>query len=133
VVSLAPGGVVVPGWCEPPEVLPIGAAPFWRSLVLEMLAQGLTPAQIPTVFVAVTSDWHMRQAAALVTEHGMLVQGMNGPVANPAFRMWKDASAVWLRAAAELGLTTAARMRLGLMQLQGESLMASLNRDLDAR
>jgi hypothetical protein len=52
-------------------------------------------------------------------------------MANPAIKVEKDAAATFLRLAEQYGLTLAARLRLGLMQLAGESMLASLDRDLD--
>ena len=71
------------------------------------------------------------EASANIHQFGILVKGPNGPVANPLIRVQKDAAATMLRYADTLGLTPAARIRLGLMEVTGMSLLSSLNTALD--
>lgn len=73
------------------------------------------------------------QAAANIAEYGVLVKGTNGPVANPLLKVQKDAAASMLRFAETLGLTPAARIRLGLMEITGMSLLSTLNATLDGK
>lgn len=120
-----------PGWLAPPDGLPAGAVPLWDALVSEAVAQRVTEAMVPTLVTLVQAAWTRDLAWASLRDDGLVINGAVGPVSNPAFRMWKDASAMVLRAADVLGLTPAARLRMGLMQLQGESLMNQLHRDLD--
>jgi P27 family predicted phage terminase small subunit len=73
-------------------------------------------------------------ASANIQQFGVLVKGANGvPVANPLLRVQKDASATMLRFAESLGLTPAARIRLGLMEITGMSLLSTLSSSLDGK
>lgn len=73
------------------------------------------------------------QASANIQQYGVLVKGPHGPVANPLLKVQKDAAATMLRMAETLGLTPAARVRLGLMEVTGMSLLAGINATLDGR
>lgn len=73
------------------------------------------------------------EASANIHEFGILVKGPSGPMANPLIRVQKDASATMLRLAETLGLTPAGRIRLGLMEITGMSLLSSLNESLDGK
>lgn len=73
-----------------------------------------------------------RQAAALVEEFGLLITSPTGELkANPAVKIERESAVMCLRLAQDFGLTLAARMRLGLIELAGRSLLQSLNDDLD--
>lgn len=62
--------------------------------------------------------------------HGVVIAGTTGQlVTHPAFRTWRDARAVFLRYAEQLGLTPVARTRLGVLGLAGRK----LQRDLEAQ
>lgn len=125
------GGGLVPGWCRPPDGVPVGVATAWVALVEELLPRGLREAQMPGVAAMSWAAWQHEQAARLVAENGLVVMGPSGgPISNPALRAMKDASATWVRLAAEYGLTPAARLRLGLMTLEGASLLQSLDSSL---
>lgn len=71
-------------------------------------------------------------AARLVEEEGLVVTGALGQkVAHPLLRIERDAANVYLRFAERFGLDVASRMRLGLMQLAGQSLADALTDDLE--
>ena len=73
-------------------------------------------------------------ASANIQQFGVLVKGVNGvPVANPLLRVQKDASATILRYSESLGLTPASRIRLGLMEITGMSLLSTLSSSLDGK
>jgi len=115
----------------PPD-LPAEAVDLWDTVIAELWPRGLRPADLEGVRMLVLAAYRNRQAEAVVSEHGILVMGTRGnPIPNPALKIAKDTRADYLRLADAFGLTLAARLRLGLMQLAGESLLQSLNTDLD--
>lgn len=125
--GVAPG----PAWALPPEEVPDGVSRAWCALVEELLPRGLREAQMPGVAAMSWASWQHEQAARMVASNGLVVMGPSGgPIANPALRAMKDAAATWARMAAEYGLTPAARLRLGLMTLEGASLLQSLDSSL---
>lgn len=71
------------------------------------------------------------QASANINSVGVLVKGQNGPMPNPLLKVQKDAAATMLRYADSLGLTPAARIRLGLMEITGMSLLSSINSSIE--
>jgi P27 family predicted phage terminase small subunit len=92
----------------------------------------MRPADLEGVRLMAIAAYRHRQAAARIDSEGLVVSNAAGsPIANPAVKIEKDSAATFLRLAEQYGLTLAARLRLGLMQLAGESMLASLDRDLD--
>ena len=74
------------------------------------------------------------QAVANIQQFGVLVKGPQGtPIPNPLLKIQKDAAATMLRFAETLGLTPAARIRVGLMEVTGMSLLAGINAALDEK
>ena len=67
-----------------------------------------------------------RQARAIVGKIDLLVKGEKGPVVNPLLKVEKDTAATYLRLAETLGLSPAARARLGLMHIAGQSLLVDI-------
>jgi P27 family predicted phage terminase small subunit len=116
---------------EPPADLPELAKPIWNDVVAELEPRGLRPADLEAVRVMVLAAVRHRQASAAVDQYGLIVEGPKGPMVNPAVKIEKDTAATFLRFAEAFGLTLAARLRLGLMQLAGESILTSLSKDLD--
>lgn len=117
---------------RPPGDLPEPAHDLWQLVVGELWPRGLRPSDLEGVRMLVMAAHRNRQAAAAVDEHGLIVpSGSGSMMLNPALRLEKDTRADFLRWSDALGLTMASRLRLGLMQLAGESLLSSLSRDLD--
>jgi P27 family predicted phage terminase small subunit len=115
----------------PPDDLPAAAVPVWEQAVAELEPMGLRPADLEAIRLMCVAACRARQAAASIDQYGLLVKGERGPMVNPMARLERDATMTYLRLAEQFGLTLASRMRLGLMVLAGESLVAELNRDLD--
>ncbi|MGH2692334.1 MAG: P27 family phage terminase small subunit, partial [Actinomycetota bacterium] len=73
-----------------------------------------------------------RQASEHVEKYGIVAQSVSGDVkASPLLKAERDAAAQFLRFAEHYGLTIAARMRLGLMRLQGASMAQTLAKGLE--
>jgi P27 family predicted phage terminase small subunit len=81
------------------------------SLPLGILSQA---DEIAIEFAAV-SVVRKRRAEAMIARTGDLVQSPNGPIRNPLHVVVNHAQRAYMAAAAELGLTPAARARLGSM------------------
>lgn len=125
------GGPARQSSMPPPEDLPAAAVPVWEQAVAELEPKGLRPADLEALRLMCVAACRARQAAAEIERYGLLVKGDRGPMVNPMARLERDATMTYLRLAEQFGLTLASRMRLGLMVLAGESLVAELNRDLD--
>lgn len=123
---------VVPGLPAAPAGLPTAAVPLWETMVGELWARGVKDADLEGVRMMVMAGFRNRQAAAAVDEYGLIVEGPKGPMVNPAVKVEKETAATFIRFAEAFGLTLAARLRLGLMQLAGESLLQGLMKDLDS-
>lgn len=114
-----------------PDDLPAGARPIWEQAVAELQTKGLTPADLEAIRLMCIQALRARQAAEMVERHGMIVEGARGPITNPALRIERDATHAYLRLAEQFGLTLAAKLRLGLMNLAGRSMVQALNDDLN--
>lgn len=88
---------------------------------------------VPSVEAYCMAVYIHAQASANIQQYGVLVKGAAGPIANPMLKVQKEAAATMLRYAETLGLTPAARIRLGLMEITGMSLLSTLNAAIDGK
>ena len=72
-----------------------------------------------------------RQAREYIAQMGSVLEDGDGLRANPALKVEKDTAATYLRLAETLGLTPAARMRLGIMQVTGQSILVAIREEID--
>lgn len=108
------------------------AQDMYRRVVAELYPRGLREADLEAISMLCYSAYLHKEAREAIAKHGVLVKGPRGPMLNPLVKVARDEANTYLRLANEFGLTLAARLRLGLMQLAGESVLASLNKELDA-
>ncbi len=124
-------GPVVP---PAPASLPAQVHGVWSAVCADLGAAGhLRPAYLPQIEAYCQAVFTHAAATAGLHAHGMMVRGPNGPVTNPMVRVQKDAAAVMLRYAEQLGLTPAARIRLAVVEVAGASMLATLNQRLDGK
>lgn len=109
------------------------AVEMYRRVLEELVPRGLREADYEAVAMMCHSASIHFEARRRIAEMGLLVEGPRGPIVNPLVKVARDEANTYLRLANEFGLTLAARLRLGLMQLAGESIVSSLNADLDAQ
>lgn len=117
---------------QPPVGLPAPAQEMFRRIVAELHPRGLREADIDAIAMLAHSAWLHQEARAKIAESGLLVKGPRGPIVNPLIKVARDEAATYLRLSDSFGLTISSRLRLGLMQLAGESMLASLNKELDS-
>lgn len=110
----------------PPESVPDEAYELWHRACQELAGQGLRDADLPLVEMLVLAAHRNRQARAVIAKLGLLVKGDKGPVTNPMLKVEKETAATYLRLAETLGLSPAARARLGLMHIAGQSLLVDI-------
>ena len=127
---------IVPAMVQPqlpqaPLDLADDAQAMYQMIVAELMPRGLREADLQSVAMMCHSAWLHKEARASIAKQGLLVKGPRGPMVNPLIKVARDEAATYLRLANEFGLTLAARLRLGLMQLAGESILESLNKDLE--
>lgn len=127
-VAAVPSLVVLPS--QPPATLPAEAITIWQAAV-DDLGQLLQPAHLPLVEMLAVSVARHRQAQAVIDSEGIIVDDGHGPKTHPAVRIERDSAMLCLRLAEQLGLSPSARVRLGLMQVMGQSLL-QISERLDA-
>lgn len=117
---------------EPPPDLAPDAQAMFRRVVTELAPRGLREADLEAVAMMCYSAHIHYEARARIAEQGVLVAGPRGTMmVNPLIKVARDEANTYLRLANEFGLTLAARLRLGLMQLAGESMLDAMSKDLD--
>lgn len=116
---------------EPPSNLTETGKAMFRRVVDELAGRGYRDSDLAAVELLCVSYERFTQAREALDKYGLVLRGTRGIVMNPLIRVEKDSAATYLRFAEQLGLTPAARLRLGLMQIAGQSMLASLNSDLD--
>lgn len=118
---------------EPPPDLSEEGKLIWTQL-LELMGpgSGVRPIDAFGLEALVRQYVRMRQMGAIVDQYGPIAKRASGDVVpTPFARAERDATAAFLRLAEQYGLTTASRLRLGLMQLVGRSLSEALSADLE--
>ena len=116
---------------QPPPDLPEQAQEMFAKVVSELAPRGLRESDLESIAMMCYSAHVHREARRQISATGVLVKGPRGPMVNPLIKVARDEANTYLRLANEFGLTLAARLRLGLMQLAGESILSALNRELD--
>lgn len=110
------------------------AADLWRTAVAELHHRGLKPADLEAIRMLCIQAHRSRQASDHIQRFGLLVENSRGGLTeNPMIRVERDATREYVRLAQEFGLTFAARLRLGVLQLTGESILQSLRTDVERR
>lgn len=116
----------------PPATLPDQVHGIWRAAVADLGgANHMRESFVPALEAYCNAVYVHAQAIANIQQYGVLVKGPHGPVVNPLLKVQKDSAASMLRYAETLGLTPAARVRVGLMEVTGMSLLAGINATLD--
>lgn len=117
-----------------PADLPAVVHPVWRAVIEDLGgANHMRDSYLPSVRAYCEAVYLHAEASANIHEFGILVKGPNGPMANPLIRVQKDAAATMLRLGESLGLTPSGRIRLGLMEITGMSILSTLNESLDGK
>lgn len=118
----------------PPADLPAPVHEVWRGVVADLGgANHMRASYVPALTAYCTAVYIHAQAAANIEQYGVLVKGKHGPVPNPLLKVQKDAAATMLRFAETLGLTPSARVRVGLMEVTGMSLLAGIGQALESK
>jgi len=110
----------------PPASIPDGAHDTWRLACAELETLGVREADLPLVEMLVIAIHRNRQARAIIAKLDLLVKGDRGPVVNPMLKVEKETAATYLRLCETLGLSPAARARLGLLHVTGQSVLLDI-------
>lgn len=119
----------------PPGDLPEEVHPLWRVVVADLGgANHMRASYLPALRAYCEAVYLHAQASAAIRKTGITgYSAMGSPIVMPAVRIQKDAAATMLRYAESLGLTPAGRIRLGLMEVVGQSLLGALQSSLDGK
>ena len=92
-----------------PEGLSLEAQALWATLAPPLRAQGLlTVASAPALAICCQAWADVRECERVIREQGMFVMTERGtPIPHPALRAKRDAEQMFLRYAAQFGLTPA--------------------------
>jgi P27 family predicted phage terminase small subunit len=110
----------------PPESIPDDARETWSRACLELTNLGLREADLPLVEMLVIAAHRNRQARAIIATQDLLIGSPRGMVVNPMLKVEKETAATYLRLCETLGLSPAARARLGLMHIVGQSTLLDI-------
>jgi P27 family predicted phage terminase small subunit len=112
--------------------LPAAMLPTWKAVVRALgPTSALRDGDVFALELLVRQYHRVKQAGELVDKYGIVHRSESGTIGvSPFVRAERDATTAFLRLAEHYGLTTASRMRLGLMQLVGKTLSQQLLDDL---
>lgn len=91
------------------------------------LAGRLNDTDLEALRMLAWSLYRHEQAQAHVEAHGIMVDTPFGPKVNPMLKVARDEGTFYLRIADQYALTFVGRLRAGLLQLAGQSLMKDLH------
>ena len=104
-----------------PANVPAEAHDIYRFAIVAVLARGGRAEDIEAVTLMCQHAAYARRAAAAIESDGMTPE---------LLKIHKEQSARYMSIANEYGLTLASRLRLGLMQLAGQSVLADIDHEL---
>lgn len=112
----------------PPASIPEDAHELWTIACDELAAKGLTAADLPLLEMMVTAAHRNRQARRILDKAGPMIQNREtGKLySNPMLKVEKETAATYLRLAETLGLSPAARARLGFLHIAGQSMLVDI-------
>lgn len=115
----------------PPPSLPPEGVSIWEQAVAE-LGELIHPAHLPLLEQLVVAAVRHRQAQEILAREGLVVEGASGELkTHPMARLERDSAMLYARLCDQLGLSPSARMRLGLMQAVGQSLLVQVAERVD--
>lgn len=91
------------------------------------LAGRLNDTDLEALRMMAWSLYRHEQAQAHVEANGIMVETPFGPKVNPMLKVARDEGTFYLRIADQYALTFVGRLRAGLLQLAGQSLMKDLH------
>jgi P27 family predicted phage terminase small subunit len=110
-----------------PADLPELVAPVWTACVTEMAAnRHLREPDLVLLKAYCEAVALHEQASAQVHKLGLLVSGASGPMVNPLIKVQKDAAQTIRQLSDVLGLNPSARIRAGLQEVAGASLVLGI-------
>lgn len=130
----APPAVLEPAalcTCEPPDDLPEVARDAWRICVDEMGSnRQLREADLILLKAFVEAVHVHAEASAKVHEFGVLVASPRGPIPNPMIKVQDNAARTIRLLSENLGLGPLTRIRAGIMEAAGASLVMDIRERL---
>lgn len=128
----APPLPAAPQLVEPPAELEDEAKEFWREAVPTLHEAGLlSRVDKPALEMLATQYARAKQAGRVVAEQGLLALGSAGQFRiHPAVIAEREATTQFLRLAEQYALTPVARTRLGLAEMQRQSIAQAVGEDL---
>lgn len=130
-VFASPNTVALP---DPPATLPPEVHEVWNAAVAEMSGnRHMRQVDLIQLSVWCEAVYNHAQASDSIHKFGLVVKGKHGPMTNPMLKVQKDAAATIRMYSDMLGLNPLARIRAGLMEIAGESMLFSLNEKLDQK
>jgi P27 family predicted phage terminase small subunit len=131
VEKATPAAVVEACVWDPPGDLPDTAHGAWRTCVDEMAANRQLRASDLVLLKAYVEAVHVHaEASAKVHEFGVLVASPKGPVPNPMLRVQDNAARTIRLLSENLGLNPMSRIRAGLMEVMGASMVMDIRQGL---
>lgn len=107
--------------------LPEGLARNVFVRAVDELSGRLNDTDLEALRMMAWSLYRYEQAQQHVEANGMVVDTEYGPRVNPMLKVARDEGAFYLKIADQYALTFVARLRAGLLQLAGQTLMQDLH------
>jgi P27 family predicted phage terminase small subunit len=114
---------------EPPEDMPEEGVTLWKRAIPWLVQVNVIQEIDLTAFEQMCRIYATAESARKVLdEQGYFALGSGGQITeHPAVKVWQTSQMMFLRHAGEFGMTTMARTRLGLMDVQRKSIQQDLD------
>ena len=119
---------------EPPADMPKQVRDVWTACVTEMGANRHLRAPDLVLLRAYCEAAYLHlQASAMIHAQGLIIDGAFGPITNPMIKVQKDAATTIRQLSDVLGLNPLARIRGGLLEIAGQSMVLDIRERLVAK
>jgi P27 family predicted phage terminase small subunit len=114
--------------------MPAQVRDVWSACVAEMGANRHLRAPDLVLLRAYCEATYLHlQASAMIHAQGLMTEGAYGPVVNPMVKVQKDAATTMRQLSDVLGLNPLARIRGGLLEIAGQSMVLDIRERLVAK
>lgn len=131
---MLPADVEIDAFMAPVE-MPAAAREVWEIVVTDLVGDGhLRKSDTPLVKAYCEAAYVHAEASAIIHRVGVLVKAAGGRIVpNPMLRVQKDAATTMRQLSDVIGLNPLARIRAGLMEVAGVSMVNDLRDRLIAK
>lgn len=130
IVEYAPGAIDLRHRDTVASELPEGLPRDVFIRAVDELGDKLRDTDLEALRIMAWAIHRSNEAQMLVEEHGMMISSEWGPKVNPMLKVARDEAALYLKIADQYALTFVSRLRAGVLQLAGQSMLQQIHEQM---